>query len=58
MQENLNVVFVLSVILSLSVIIYWTYAISTILARLNDIHDEMFEIRKSIHLLDELKEKK
>ena len=42
-------------ILAISIGVYSIYAISTLLARLNDIHDELFEIRKAIV---ELKDKK
>ena len=45
-------------ILAISIGVYSIYAISTLLARLNDIHDELFEIRKAIVSLNELKEKK
>ena len=44
-------------ILAISIGVYSIYAISTLLARLNDIHDELFEIRKAILSLNELKEK-
>ncbi len=57
MQEDLNAVFIFLGILGLGAIIYSIYAIATLLARLDDIGQELFEIRKAILSLNELKEK-